>query len=268
MFNTSIHKVVFLDKMKRFSLKENGVSMLAISAQTQVRYYPPDRSMAALFYGWIRREVSARSTVLDLGAGGGVDPTRNLKPYIAKVCAVDVDPIVLKNPCAHEAKLLKPDLTIDYPDGFFDAAVSDFVFEHLSDPVVVLKEVYRVLKPGGKYFFRTLNRWHYLCLVSRCLPRGVSAFLAHRLGHEPAGAERTHETFYRLNSHHQIARHAAAAGLRVGCIRSRENHPVYFRRVPPAWYLGVMLERVLNRFPVFAGWRINLYGYLEKPCAG
>jgi len=242
--------------------------MFAISTQTQARFYPPDQSVTTELYGWIRREVPASSTVLDLGAGAGVNSKRNLKPYMAKVCAVDIDPAVLNNPCAHEAKLLKPDMTIDYSDGTFDAVVSDFVFEHLTDPSTTLKEVARVLKPGGKYFFRTINRWHYLCVISRCMPRRLSAYLADRLGHAPVGAAKTHETFYRLNSRHQIAKHATAAGLKLGSLQSRETHPIYFHLFSPAWYMGVLLERILNACPLCAWWRICLYGYLEKPSAG
>lgn len=36
------------------------------------------------------------------------------------------------------------------PDNYFDYVIARFVFQHLSDPVSALKEIYRVLKPGGK----------------------------------------------------------------------------------------------------------------------
>jgi len=242
--------------------------MLTIPAHVQERYYPPDESVAAKLYGWIRREVPSTSTVLDLGAGGGVQASRNLKPHMAKVCAVDIDPIVLDNPCAHEAKLLNDDMTIDYADETFDAVYCDFVFEHLTDPEETLREVARVMKPGGKFFFRTINRWHYLCLLSRCMPRRLSAWLADTLGHAPVGAAKTHETYYRLNSRGQIAKHAAAAGLGVGSLIARETHPIYFHRFAPAWYAGVLMERVMNACPLFKPCRVCLYGYLEKPAAG
>lgn len=35
-------------------------------------------------------------------------------------------------------------------DNSFDIVIARFVFQHLNDPVKVLKEIYRVLKPGGK----------------------------------------------------------------------------------------------------------------------
>ncbi|VYT65638.1 methyltransferase domain-containing protein [Clostridium tertium] len=36
------------------------------------------------------------------------------------------------------------------PDNYFDVVIARFVFQHLSYPEKALKEIYRVLKPGGK----------------------------------------------------------------------------------------------------------------------
>lgn len=36
------------------------------------------------------------------------------------------------------------------PDEYFDIIIARFVFQHLSDPIKALKEIYRILKPGGK----------------------------------------------------------------------------------------------------------------------
>lgn len=36
------------------------------------------------------------------------------------------------------------------PDEYFDIVIARFVFQHLKNPIKALKEIYRVLKPGGK----------------------------------------------------------------------------------------------------------------------
>jgi|SRR3989344_5989522 len=47
-----------------------------------------------------------------------------------------------------------------FPDGAFDYIYSVSVLEHVSDPVAVLKESYRVLKRGGTFYLAFPNRWN------------------------------------------------------------------------------------------------------------
>ncbi len=68
------------------------------------------------------------------------------------------------------------DLTVDFEknpiplaDSVADRVVSRQVFEHLEDPIKVLKEVHRIVKPGGEIFIEVP---HY------------SSHIAHGLGHK------------------------------------------------------------------------------------
>lgn len=47
---------------------------------------------------------------------------------------------------------------LPFPDGSFDAALMIRVFHHLGSPDVALKEVHRVLKPGGMFVFSYSNK--------------------------------------------------------------------------------------------------------------
>jgi 2-polyprenyl-3-methyl-5-hydroxy-6-metoxy-1,4-benzoquinol methylase len=44
-----------------------------------------------------------------------------------------------------------------FPDEHFDAVIMSAVIEHLYDPLVTLREVWRVLKPGGIFYFDAPN---------------------------------------------------------------------------------------------------------------
>lgn len=46
---------------------------------------------------------------------------------------------------------------IPLPENAFDAVFSSAVLEHLQEPVLALKEILRVLKPGGIAGVRTLD---------------------------------------------------------------------------------------------------------------
>jgi ubiquinone/menaquinone biosynthesis C-methylase UbiE len=42
--------------------------------------------------------------------------------------------------------------SLDFEEGFFDFATCNGVLHHLDNPIAALKEIYRVLKPGGKFW--------------------------------------------------------------------------------------------------------------------
>lgn len=46
---------------------------------------------------------------------------------------------------------------LDYPDDYFDAAVSSFALEFTADPASVLSEARRVVKPGGSILMGTIS---------------------------------------------------------------------------------------------------------------
>jgi len=78
---------------------------------------------------------------LNLGAGNSIKPRPNI---------INVDYLLYKN----------GDLAVDahnlpFPDGVFDVVASFNVFEHLNDPLRASKEIFRVLKPGGKLIIHT-----------------------------------------------------------------------------------------------------------------
>lgn len=235
-----------------------------------MRYYPPGWDLAYEKPGLLmprvdellRERLGPQATVLDFGAGGRPNWTR--RSFCGKLVGVDVDPSVLKNPGLHESAMITPDGRIPYPDASFDAAIAHWVFEHLSDPDQPLAELGRVMKPNAPLIFITLNRRHWLCVLSRCIPRSLSRMLAERLGQGPAGAGRAFETYYRLNTEQDLRRHGQKAGLLLENLRYFETHPVYFRLFRPLYPLCVALERRLNRSDRLAHYRVNLVGVYRR----
>lgn len=60
---------------------------------------------------------------------------------------------------------VQPDFTwngikMPFEDESFDCAFGTEVLEHCPDPEIVLKEVYRILKPGGVFFFTVPFLWN------------------------------------------------------------------------------------------------------------
>jgi SAM-dependent methyltransferase len=78
----------------------------------------------------------------------------NFRGLAARVCGVDLDPRVVDNPALDEGRVANAD-RIPYENERFDVVFSDNVLEHLDEPLSVFREVARVLKPGGRFLFKT-----------------------------------------------------------------------------------------------------------------
>lgn len=133
--------------------------------------------------------------VLDIGCGGGFT-CEFLARRGAKVFGIDQSFSSVSQARAHaQSEGLQIDYAVGraeslpYADGSFDAVVCVDVLEHIPDWPRVLEEAARVLAPGGRFFFDTINR----NLLSRFLMIGV---LENVLGLIPRGTH-DHRLFIR-----------------------------------------------------------------------
>lgn len=95
--------------------------------------------------------------LLEIGSGGGQQlEIMNALGWQAE--GVDRDPEARKNAMSRGLKVSLGVLEDqDFPENHFDAVISNHVIEHVFDPVSLLKEVHRILKPGGRFVFITPN---------------------------------------------------------------------------------------------------------------
>ena len=87
---------------------------------------------------------------------------RSLEALGHRVQGVDVSPARLEDLRRHYPTLQvqRVDGTaLPFPDASFDVVVSFDVFEHIRDSDAHLREVHRVLRPGGVYLLQTPNKW-------------------------------------------------------------------------------------------------------------
>lgn len=101
-----------------------------------------------------------RSDLLDIGCG-----KMPYKNYILEGSAVrNYTGLDIEGALVYDENV-KPDfcwdgITMPFADASFDCAMGTEVLEHCPEPEIVLKETYRILRPGGVFFFTVPFLWN------------------------------------------------------------------------------------------------------------
>lgn len=217
----------------------------------------------ALFRDRVLSRLQDRDHLLDLGAGAGRVAEMNFKGIAASACGIDPDERVLTNPHLDEGRVGRGEV-IPYGDECFDVVVADNVLEHLERPREVFAEVARVLRPGGRFFAKTPNKFHYMPTIAR-----LTSTRFHRYVNKLRGRDEvdTFPTRYLANTPADVRRWADEVGLKVRRIELVEGRPEYLRWNPLTYAAGAAYERFVNAVPIFAPLRVLLIAELQKPAA-
>jgi SAM-dependent methyltransferase len=122
-------------------------------------------------------------TILEIGCGTGYF-TRELTQRGADIVAIDVSPDLLE---IAKAKYSAPNVryeiqnayTLTYADAMFDSVVGSSILHHL-EIEEALREIYRVLKPGGTVYFTEPNMLNPQIAMQKNIP-----WIKRRLGDSP-----------------------------------------------------------------------------------
>jgi methionine biosynthesis protein MetW len=143
---------------------------------------------------------------LDVGCGaGGLTPL--LSEKFTFVAGLDLSQTLVRAATARGMRALCADLDegeLPYVDASFDAAICCDVLEHVFDPIVFVRRVVRVLKPGGTFVVSVPN--------IRYLPRVLSLIAGYfpRTTGDPNGYDGGHLHYFTTQN---VAEVFAAAGL-------------------------------------------------------
>lgn len=173
--------------------------------------------------------------ILDLGAGmGGFAVAAALAG--AQVTACEYNPAYCRiiHLRAARYQLRLPIINaageaLPLPDAAFDLAVAWDVLEHVQDPIAVLRELARVLRPGGHALITAINRraWidpHYHMRGINWLPRPMAELVIELRGRTKRGA--AFRDMQRLSSmhyfhYHELVRICERLGFRVTDLREQ-----------------------------------------------
>lgn len=214
-----------------------------------------------LFRKRVLHHLGPDKHLLDVGAGAGIVAMMNFKGLAQRVCGVDLDPRVVDNPMLDEGVIGNAG-ALPYGDGQFDVVIADNVAEHLADPKAALLEVWRVLKPGGVFLFKTPNRMHYMPTIARITPHWFHQAFNRLRGRSEVD---TFPTLYRLNSRRTVYDLAQQTAFEVEHFELIEGRPEYLRLNPITYLAGLAYERTVNASGLLAFLRILIVATLRKP---
>lgn len=158
-------------------------------------------TMVAVLTDFLGGQRLRSASLINVGGSAGIIDNY-LADHCARVLSLDIDAPAVEYAKNHFQKAnlifeVGDALDIQATDQSFDIAISSQVYEHVPDPEKMLRELHRVLKPGGICYFAASNRlmWnepHYNLKLLSVMPR----WLAHRYIRMTGKASFYHEKHY------------------------------------------------------------------------
>ncbi len=141
----------------------------------------------------------------------------------------------------------------------FDLITANMVVEHLDNPKAQLKEIHRVLKPGGLFIFHTPNIYGYKTLMAKLIPEIIKDKLLYIL---EGRKEDVFPAYYKFNSDRSIKKLANVIGFNVQKVKFLVTS-AEFVIVPPIVVAELLWIRLLMT-KHFKKFRTNLIAVLQK----
>jgi SAM-dependent methyltransferase len=207
----------------------------------------------------ILKNIHPKSIFLDIGCGHS-NALAKVSQITSYTYGIDPDKEALSKNVYYNNLLVGSADKLPFQDNTFDVVAAAWVAEHLQNPEIVLEEIYRVLKPGGKFFFITPNVWNYNVWIIRMIPERFHSFFTTRLYDRGEGD--TYPKVYQLNSQSKIKELAIRIGYKsTNIILNGDPSYISFNRI--TFFFARLLEMILSLKP-FCFMKVHLIVNLEK----
>mmetsp|Transcript_29301 Transcript_29301/g.32428 ORF Transcript_29301/g.32428 Transcript_29301/m.32428 type:complete len:341 (+) Transcript_29301:74-1096(+) len=123
--------------------------------------YHIDEPAVASLTQYYRNNISAGSDILDICSSWVSHYPLEFPKTMKRISATGMNPLELKfndQLTDFEGRNLNKDPKLPYKDNSFDAVTCVVSIDYLNKPIQILKEVHRVLRPGGKVIISQSNR--------------------------------------------------------------------------------------------------------------
>jgi len=233
------------------------VSRLAFAAQAEEPRPSNIRlSPERVFEEKLRQIIAPGDRVLDAGCGTGkffgMDFARKIGCQL-----VGVD---LRQDLGANSEIdfgVRAELNrLPFSDGSFDVVNCRLVIEHVDFPDTVLKEFYRVLKPGGRLAIFTPNLLHYFGAAASLTPHWFHVWFNSRM--RGFSDEDIFPTRYRANTRRRLRKLFLKSGFSRAEISMVEGSPSVLAFNSLLHGMGLAYERLVNRYDFLSNFRLNI----------
>lgn len=225
------------------------------------RYYGNDEHPYRTLELEVEQQVRPEHTLLDAGCGRTAPVLRKYRGRVRRLIGVD---LVEFDTQVDGIELLNNDLgRIALEDGSVDIVMCRSVMEHVEDPRAVHSEIYRILKPGGRFIYLTANLWDYAALIAKIVPNRFHPWIVART--EGRKEEDVFPIQYRTNTYGAVRKWAASVGFEIVTFRYLSQYPSYFMFNGFLFLLATGYEKLLRRFDALGFLRGWIFVTLRKP---
>lgn len=222
------------------------------------RFYNDYFSEDDAFNEMVQPFLVSATRILDAGCGDGTITQYNYRERVKLIVGVDLEGDLKSN--TNVDVVSYADLErLPFSEDSFDLVICRYVVEHLRDPVHVFREFYRILTDEGTVVIHGPNRYHYVQVAAQLIPDRLHGAIIHCLCNRESFSKH-----HRANSRRQLVQLMHRAGLEPIKIVMFESAPDYLAFATPAYMLGVVYERLVNRFDALANLRLNIIASFRK----
>jgi len=151
---------------------------------------------------------------------------------------------------------------LPFADGSFDVVSCRLVIEHVDFPDAVLKEFYRVLRPGGRLAIFTPNLLHYFGVAASLTPHWFHVWFNSRV--RGFDKEDTFPTRYRANTRRRLRKLFLKSGFGRVEISMVEGAPSVLAFNSLLQGMGLAYERLVNRYDFLSNFRLDIIAVAYK----
>lgn len=212
----------------------------------------------------LQAHVSPTARCLDVGCGDGGTSGVWLKEHAASYVGVDISENALRDARARglDVRRIADAGQLPFPDGSVDVVVCVEVLEHLFEPLAAVREMMRVLAPGGVLIATVPNVAYWrrrvdLAMFGRWHPMGDSLSVE-QPWRDP------HIRFFNTGSLARLLTTAGFAPVKVGGYMGALLREVpYVRKLSSGSGASRLYRRLEAAFPALLG--LRLYAVATRP---